>query len=124
MVCGIVCALALAAPVLELDIDSLAVGMAAYEQQAQSIVGTAEEESKMMERTYIEDACQTYILAKATELDSPLRDVSVTARWDDQALVWYPWQAVLTGDYDQTLSRLLEAELGIPEERQEWRNDG
>jgi hypothetical protein len=124
MVCGIVCALAMVSPVLELDLDSLAVSMAAYTQQAQSIVDAAEQEEKMMERTYIEQQCQAYILAKAAQEDSGVSSVSVQARWDDQALVWVPWQVTLDGAYDGTLSRAIETQLGIPAQRQEWSGNG
>jgi hypothetical protein len=48
----------------------------------------------------------------------------VQARWDDQALVWVPWQVTLDGAYDGTLSRAIETQLGIPAQRQEWSGNG
>lgn len=123
LVCGLVCALAIASPVLEIDIDKLAVSMAEYQQQAQMVTEQAEEDAKMLERTYIEEECEAYILAKATEADAAVNGVSVSARWDDEALVWYPWQAALDGPYNEALSKILEAELGIPRQRQEWSGD-
>lgn len=120
MVCGLVCALAVASPLLRLDPESLAVGMAEYRQQAQILTEDAEEEGKLQERTYIEEQCAAYICAKAAEIGSPLADASVTARWDDEALVWYPWAAALKGDANAALTALIEGDLGIPAERQEW----
>lgn len=124
MTCGLVCALALASPLLRLDVGSLAVGIAEYRQQAQKIGETAEEEGKMLERTYIEEQCAAYICAKAEELGAVVDAVSVLARWDDEALAWYPWQAQIDGPYSRALSRSIEGELGIPAERQSWRDDG
>ncbi len=123
LVCGLVCALAIASPILRLDIDSLAVGIAAYEQQAEKITRQAEEEEKMLERTYIEEKYAAYILAKATETGASVQDAVVLAQWNDEALVWYPWQVTLYGTYSAELSRSIESELGIPAGRQEWRDN-
>jgi hypothetical protein len=124
MVCGIVCALAMVAPVLELDIDSLAVGMASYSQRAQSIIQSEEESAKMQERTYIEEQCGAYILAKAAKLEAQVSSAAVQARWDDEALVWVPWQVTVAGAYNEALAQAIETELGIPAQRQEWEADG
>ena len=43
LACGLLCALAVASPVLKLDIGALAASMAAYEQRAQQITQQAEE---------------------------------------------------------------------------------
>lgn len=123
LVCAIVCALALVSPVLEIDLDDLAVGLAEYEQMAEEVVTQSEEETKMLNRAYIEEEYEAYILDKAAEAGVAIETVSVTARWDDEALVWYPWQAVLGAAYDRTLSQTIEAQLGIPAERQEWSGD-
>ena len=123
MVCGLVCSLAVASPLAQMDIDSLAAGMAAYGQQAQKITEKEEEEQKLLERTYIEEQCAAYILAKAAQIGAAVESVSVRAQWDDSALVWYPREAVMTGRYDEALTRAVEAELGIPSERQTWREE-
>ncbi len=124
LVCGLVCALAIVSPLLRLDIESLAAGMAAYEQQAEEITRQTEEDEKMLERTYIEEKYAAYILAKATEVGASVTGASVLARWDEDELVWYPWQATLCGAYSAELSRSIEAELGIPAGRQDWSGNG
>lgn len=118
LVCGIVCALALASPVLELDLAGLSASMAAYGQAAQKITENAEEEQKMLERTYIEERCAAYISDKAATLGVPLASVSVLARWDEEAHVWYPYEAAIGCGEDKALSDAIEAALGIPPERQ------
>ena len=124
MACGLVCAIAVASPLLTLDMDSLAVGLAEYRAAAQSITEKEEESGNMLERTYIQDRCAAYICAKAAELGSDLAGAEVLARWDDEALVWYPWSASLDGAYSSALAEAVERDLGIPPERQEWTDDG
>ena len=124
MVCGIICALAIASPILSLDPGSLAVGLAEYRRQARILAENEEEEKKMLERTYIEEECAAYICAKAAEIGETVAGAEVTASWDDEALLWYPWSAVVSGEYSARLSALIEGDLGIPASRQEWTNDG
>lgn len=121
--CGILCALAMAGPVLELDMEKLSVSIAAYEQAARSVVENAQEEAKTMERTYIEEKCAAYILGKATEAGAAVSGAAVTARWDAGAGVWYPWAASVNGAYDASLAGVMEADLGIPARRQTWEED-
>lgn len=120
MTCGILCALAMISPVLRLDPEILAVSMAAYEQAAQSVLEQAEEESKMLERSYIEEECGAYILSKASERQIPVLSVSVSARWDNDLAVWYPWSVQFEGEYSPALAQVAESDLGIPAERQTW----
>ncbi len=123
LACGLMCALAVASPVLKLDMTSLALGLAAYEMQAGEIRVQAEEETKMLNRTYIEEQLEAYILGKAAEKGAAVDGVDLSARWDSEELLWYPWQVTVDGAYDAGLSSVIEAELGIPRERQDWRDD-
>lgn len=124
MVCGIVCALAIASPLLTLDMDAVSVGLEEYREQARILQENGEEEGKLMERTYIEEQCAAYILGKAEESAAAVDSVSVEACWDDEALLWYPWSVQVEGVYNAGLSRAIEGELGVPAERQSWREDG
>lgn len=124
MVCGIVCALAVASPLLSIDASSLAADMARYAQQADALSLEGEEERKMLERTYIEEECAAYICGKAAQTGAVIDGASVLARWDDDGHVWYPWSVAVEGAYDPILSNIIEGDLGVPAERQEWRTDG
>lgn len=120
LVCGIVCALALISPVAQLDITALSASMEGYGREAQIIAENAEEEKKLLERTYIEERFAAYISDKAAALGVEAGAVTVQARWDDDTLVWYPYEATLGCERSDALSREIEAALGIPAERQYW----
>lgn len=118
--CGILCAMVMCGPLLKLDMDALSVSIAAYEQAAEAVVETAGEEARTEERTYIEEKCAAYILGKATGAGAAVTAVSVSARWDGETGVWYPWSALVTGRYSASVAAALEADLGIPAQRQTW----
>ena len=122
LVCGIVCALALLSPALTLDISAISAAMASYGQAAQIITQNEEEERKMMERTYIEEKCGAYISDKAEALGLGPVFAAVTARWDEEGLAWYPYEAAMGCQRSAPLERAVEAELGIPAERQRWQS--
>ena len=107
LVCGLMCALAVAGPVVKLDFRSIAAGIAVYEQRAEAITARAEQEAKMLDRTYIEDRYGAYILAKAVEAGVAVQSASVTARWDETDLVWYPWTASVDAPFDSGLAAAI-----------------
>lgn len=123
--CGLVMAAALLFPVLSLDLDYLPKAMARYSEAAKRQTESAADTADRLNRTIIESECETYILDKAAALGFELREAEVTARWSDEGF-WYPWECRLSaaeGDANG-LSELIEAELGIPEERQSWEAEG
>ena len=142
--CGLLCALTVAAPVAKLDVGDLAAGMARYADAAGGTAAQAEEEAaKEAERLAKQQAREAEreakareraitnvaksamgTVGKAAELGVDMASAAVTARWDEESLLWYPWRADLDGAYDGGLSAVIEAELGIPRERQSWRDHG
>ena len=61
---------------------------------------------------------------RAAALGADLSSVDVTARWSDEGF-WYPWSCTLTAaEYSAALSESVEANLGIPAERQSWEEGG
>ena len=66
----------------------------------------------------IESEMETYISDKAKSMSLTLR-VQVTAEPDDSG-VPVPARVELTGPRSEELSRWLDAELGLPAERQVW----
>lgn len=120
-----VCALAMMAAVLGILGDrtdlSVAKYAARYASDAGEIAQRAGEEVKNQTRFIIEERCEAYILDKAAALGAPLEGVSVTARWSGEGF-WYPVSCVLTGAESRELAFAIEAELGILEENQTWRD--
>ncbi len=76
-----------------------------------------------MDRMVIEQELCTYILNKAAQEKLGLRSVSVELRWQTDGY-WLPWSLRMSGVGGGTLraafQRELEAELGVPLERQQW----
>ena len=119
--CGVVMAAALLSPVAALDTEALPKAMARYSEAARRQAESAAESADRLNRTIIESECEAYILDKATQLGLDGLRAEVTARWSDEGF-WYPWEARLGGPESgrAELERLIEAELGIPAERQSW----
>ena len=111
---------ALLAPLTGLRLDEYSLSAAEYRARAQKIAGSAEEISNSLSRTYIEDRCRTYILDKAEALGCEVSGASVTLRWSGEGF-WYPESTIIDAQYDARLARELEAELGIAQDAQKWR---
>jgi hypothetical protein len=122
MLCGVILALALVSPVLDLNMDAYSLGLAAYREQAGELTGAWAETEDRLNRTIIEEECAAYIWDKAQELGVQAGRVRITAKWGDGC--WVPWEAQMefsgTDDQKIALSAVLEAELGIPAKRQYW----
>ncbi len=121
-VCGAVMALQLLYPITGFDMDFYSSSAALYRQRAAEAAGSATAEADRLSRTIIEDECAAYILDKADELSCPLTGAEVSAVWSTDGY-WYPWEATLRGGQGEgkaALARLIEAELGVPAERQHW----
>ena len=105
LACGCVMAVALLSPVAGLDVTSLAMAAARYNQAARETVSDAQEASRGLER--------------ADALGLADTGADVTARWSEEGF-WYPWECALGCGYDASLAAAIEAELGIPPERVSW----
>ena len=115
--CGVVMAAALLSPVVELDMQALPEAIARYGEAARAVADGADR----LNRTIIERECAAYILDKADALGLSASEASVTARWSEEGF-WYPWECRVSCAEGgrAALSRAIEAELGIPPERQSW----
>ena len=83
----------------------------------------AEDQKQRMDRIVIEQELRTYILNKAEQRGITIRSMSIEMRWQTEGY-WLPSSLRMTGSGDTreraAFQRELEAELGIPEERQQW----
>jgi hypothetical protein len=126
LICGAVMIIALVKPVLEFDFDAYSLGLARYRADMERITESARETSDRLQRTIIEEECSAYILDKAHILGLDCTKAEVTVKWGDEGY-WYPYEAHLqiNGPQEQLnrLAGLIEAELGIPRERQHWNSN-
>ena len=107
--------------------ESYAVSLAEMRSASDKIAENAEEGGKALSRLVIERECGEYIMDKAAELTLAVRSVKVNVRWSREG-VWVPERAVIVlerdGEGRRRLASLIAAQLGIPEERQEWSVEG
>lgn len=122
LLCGVVMAIALISPLIKFDLPSYSLNMSKYRAAADEISLSAKEKADAFSRTIIEEECRAYILDKADILQVEVRDASVNLRWDDSGF-WYPEECSIDGEYNPELSALIESELGLGKNRQNWRNN-
>lgn len=104
-------------------LDSYAVSLAEMRSAADAISADAETERRELSRLVIERECAEYIMDKAADLSLAVNSVDVGARWCREG-VWVPERVSIALSADGAgrakLAALIEAQLGIAEENQEW----
>ena len=101
--------------------DDVHMGLAEYEKQVETYRTKLEEERKKKLGTLRESETEAYILDKAARMGLTVR-IKVGTEENSEG-VPVPVSAELTGTPSRELSRWIEAELGIPVERQVWLNE-
>jgi hypothetical protein len=123
LICGTVMVLALISPVLRFDFAAYSLSLAQYREAAEGIAAGAAESTDRLSRTIIEEECAAYILDKAQVLGVTCSAVTVSVKWGDGGC-WYPYEVYLEAQGQESaknsLAGIMEAELGIPCERQHW----
>ena len=116
--CALLLLSALLGPFRGMDWEEYALALHEARESARALSGELEERNQSLERLYIEEECNAYILDEAKKLGLE-GHAEVRAKWTDKAFL--PWEVTLRFGEEadlQALSALIEAELGIPEERQ------
>jgi hypothetical protein len=120
--CGLVMIIALVSPLKSFDAAEYGRELYKYRAAASEAAGKSEDIQKRLNRSYIEDECEAYILDKA-ENDGVSLSAQVTARWDTGGW-WYPYEAEIKagfgGEEREKLAGEIESELGIARQRQYW----
>ena len=123
LICGIVLITAMINPIIRQDFPSMSIDMSKYRKDADEIIGSVEEKQNNLSRTIIENELEAYILDKAQSLNTELTSVEVSAKLGDEGF-WYPYEVCITANIPQReqslISNSIEAELGVPNERQYW----
>lgn len=117
MLCGV-----MLHPVVNLDREILSRALAEYRSTETELLEGLEEREKELLRPYIEEKTQSYILDEAQTLGIGDVSCAVTVKWREGS--WVPYEVELRGCFTAEQRRLLgdriDAELGIPTERQHW----
>ncbi len=115
---GVLLTLAVLRPVVHFDWSSLS--MKAYLPTGEDLAAQGQAMTADAAGAIIKSRTEAYILDKAAALDA---DLEVRVELDDEHI---PVQVTLDGSispYARTrLSKTLEEDLGIPKERQQWKN--
>lgn len=120
LICGVVMILALIQPLAELDLTAYSMNLAACRQEMALYENDLAQTNDRLTRRIIEAECGAYILDKAQVLGVTVWSAEVTAKWGDEGC-WFPYEVHLEAEDQPGLDRLsqtIEAQLGIPEERQ------
>ena len=121
-ICGVMLAGILLRPILVLDRDELALSMSEYRSTTAEITGDWEAKENELLRPFIEEQCRAYILDEAQSLGLTGLDCAVRLKWRDES--WVPYEITLKGHASESemkrLGERLDAELGVPKERQHW----
>ena len=122
-VCSIVMIFAVVSPIVKIDFSAYSGYIVAQKKSAGEYSKKIEETNARLTKAIIEEDAAAYILDKAHELGIDNAEFKINARLDEESQ-WYLYSAEITGeiesDKENELGSLIEANLGIPKERQAW----
>lgn len=123
VICGLLLIIVIISPLTGEATKNISLDLAEYRSKADDIASLAEKKDMNLSRGIIEREFEEYILDKASEIGVFLESVDVTANWSENAY-WYPSEVTLVGELTtgdrNRISIIIESELGIPEDRQNW----
>ena len=119
LICGVFMAVTVISPWLDLEIADLALYTSEIKSEAQDISESGRNAAEMEFRTIIMEQTETYILDKASSMDTAVQ-VDVILREDEPV----PASAIITGEISpyvkNVLADYMENTLDIPEDAQIW----
>lgn len=124
---GIACAaammIAVISPVVSIDLSDYSKTLTEYKLKAEEYASSGKIESENLNRLYIQDKCQAYILDKAKEIGADISEVTVTAEWTTEGF-WYPASCEIwydcTDEQRAELEVFIGTQLGISKDEQKW----
>ena len=122
LMCAVMLACVLVSPMFKTDPEFFSQTLNQQRLLTAELTGDLEDRENALLRPYIQEQCAAYIVDEARRLGFPSVRASVQVKWRDES--WMPYEAAVSGELTaqqrSMLSRWLEAELGIPAERQRW----
>ena len=123
VLCTAVLLLSIAVPLKTADLSVFSVETAKLRQREAELTEKSGEITDSLNRLCIQQQCEAYIKDKAAKLGITVHGAKVRAEWSTEGL-WVPYSAriICSGEEParRRLGEIMEAELGIPEERQSW----
>lgn len=122
IVCSVVIISAVAQPFIGVDFAAYALELARFEEREAEFLADNSELNDRLNRLVIEERYETYIMDKANELGAEVYSVEVSVQWSMDGF-WTPYSVQIScGSHagQKELSGRIEAELGVPAERQQW----
>ena len=124
LVCGLLLITAMLTPIINSRAPAMSMSISQYRSRAQELTGQAQKNSNELSRTIIEDELEAYILDKARDSGEAPESVKPEMCWSSEGH-WYPQSVTIVGEgmsaaAKKSLENLIEAELGVPAERQYW----
>lgn len=124
---GLVCAaamiIAVISPLNTVNYSNFSVDIQKYKNEAEKLCEIAANEEENLNRTFIEDKCETYIMDKAASCGGNISSLTVDAQWSTDGF-WYPETAYIVGSFTSEqkgiLEVFMESELGIMKCNQNW----
>ena len=115
---GVLMILVLLQPVLRIDPEDLSLSMDAYRREVDELTQAYDRQQKEDLVAGIEAQLSSYIWDKAQELGLTCH-VDVTVEVGEDAIP-LPQGVTVVGPYSEELSGIIEKDLGIPVEKQNW----
>lgn len=127
-ICQVICTAALInsilTPFLDFDFSTYSIESAKLKEREFAFIQDATTATDNLNRAVIQGQYHEYILDKARELGLDELQAEINMQWSEEGL-WLPYSAEIKGNWETAqmnkLKRLISDELGIPEERQQWK---
>lgn len=119
ILCSVILISVLISPIIDFDYKNYSLELTKYRDREREFLQNSIEQNKNINRSVIEQECQTYILDKAQQLNIYDAEPKVTVQWSTEGF-WLPYAVEIKHEYCSELAELIEADLGIPQTRQHW----
>lgn len=118
---GLILILVILGPLPEVDLGNIRIGLETYSREIRQQSELLAEESSRELAGLIEERTAAYISEQIQRMGL---DIGVRVKTEPGADgVPVPAEVELTGEWSEALAAWIEAELGIPEERQAWNDE-
>ena len=115
---GVLMIVVLLQPVVQIDLEDLSLSLEAYQQEVETLTEEYAQQQETQLSAGIEAELASYIWDKAQALGLNCQ-VSVTVETGADG-VPAPRSVDITGEYSEALSEIIEKDLGVPREQQNW----